>query len=67
MKDFFLEIFNNLLKLNNKDIIIIFDVDGNIWFKFRDVLIALGYTDLDHMIKDIKININNKKLKYDLI
>lgn len=41
--NFFLDIFNQLLKINEDHIFIIFDNDGNIWFKFKDVLKILGY------------------------
>ena len=59
--NFFLDIFNKLLKINDESIMIIFDVDGNIWFKFRDLLNGLGYTDINHTIKDIKISDDNKE------
>ena len=59
--NFFLDIFNKLLKINDESIMIIFDVDGNIWFKFRDLLKGLGYTDINHTIKDIKISDDNKE------
>ena len=58
--NFFLDIFNKLLKINDDSIMIIFDVDSNIWFKFRDLLKALNYTDIDHTITDMKISILNK-------
>ena len=64
--NFFLDIFNKLLKINDDSIMIIFDVNGNIWFKFRDLLKALGYASIDHIMKDIKISINNKKHYSDL-
>lgn len=32
---------------------IIFDINGNIWFGFRDVLIALGYS-IKKAIKKLK-------------
>jgi len=35
--DFFLDIFNQLFTVNEEEIFIIFDIDGNIWFKFKDV------------------------------
>jgi hypothetical protein len=60
--NFFLDVFNKLFKINDKEIIIIFDKEGNIWFKFRDVLLALGYSDILHRIVDMKINIEIKKL-----
>ncbi len=39
--NFFLDIFNQLLKINEQQIFIIFDIDNNIWFKFKDVLKVL--------------------------
>jgi prophage antirepressor-like protein len=57
---FFLDIFNHLLKINNTKIIIIFDEKGNIWFKYRDLLKALGYIDIDHTINKMKISYDNK-------
>ena len=32
--NFFLDIFNKILKINDDTIIIIFDVNNNVWFKF---------------------------------
>ena len=29
---FFMEVFNDILKINNNNVIIIYDTDGNIWF-----------------------------------
>jgi prophage antirepressor-like protein len=64
--DFFLDIFNKLLKINETHIFILFDKQYNIWFKFRDILIALGYTDIKHLMLDMKINSNNKVKYTDL-
>ncbi len=44
--NFFLDIFNKLLKINDESIMIIFDVNGNIWFSMRDIFKSLGYTSL---------------------
>ncbi len=63
---FFLDVFNNLLKLNETEVMIIFDTDGEIWFKFKDILVALEYNDVKHGRADIKIN-NNYKKSYDTI
>lgn len=38
---FFLDIFNQLLKVNDDKIFIVYDTNGNIWFKYRDLLKAL--------------------------
>jgi hypothetical protein len=43
---YFLDVFNKLLKINNNEIIIIFDTDGDIWFGLKDVIRALGYKSL---------------------
>ena len=58
-KTFFLDIFNQLLKVNEDSIFIIFDIKGKIWFKFKDVLKILGYKNL----KDAIFN-NNLSKKY---
>ena len=58
-RTFFLDIFNQLLKVNEVSIFIIFDIKGKIWFKFKDVLKILGYKNL----KDAIFN-NNLSRKY---
>jgi prophage antirepressor-like protein len=57
---FFLDIFNQLLKINENEIFIIYDIDENIWFKYKDLLKALGYSDIDHTINEMKIFDENK-------
>jgi prophage antirepressor-like protein len=64
--NFFLDVFNKLLKINDESIMIIFDVDGNIWFKFRDLLKAFGYTGSLKHTNYIKISSIFKK-QYDII
>jgi prophage antirepressor-like protein len=54
--DFFLDIFNHLLKINEDNILIVFDIDGNIWFSFRDVVKSLGYKNIDNAINTIDVN-----------
>ena len=64
--NFFLDIFNQLLKINEEQIFIIFDINGNIWFKFKDVLKVLGYKNVQDVI--YKNTLDNKyKLKYNSI
>jgi prophage antirepressor-like protein len=58
--NFFLDIFNKLLKINEDNIMIIFDINGDIWFKFKDVLFVLGYSDIKHTISEMNIMKNNK-------
>ena len=58
---FFMEIFNDILKINNNNIIIIYDTDGNIWFGLRDILKVIGYTSLENAMATIDIDVKNKK------
>ena len=61
--NFYLDIFNNILDFNESEVIIIFDIDGNIWFCLADILKMLNYTSIDKTIQ--KININGLyKIKY---
>lgn len=64
--EFFMEIFNEILKLNDNEIVIVYDKEGVIWFGLRDIIKALGYTDISHARQDINIKKNNKK-KYKKI
>ena len=64
--NFFLDIFNKLLKINDDEITILIDDNNVIWFKFRDILKALEYNDIDHGINNLKINKKYKK-KYSKI
>lgn len=64
--NFFLDVFNKLFKIDDKEIMIIFDKEGNVWFKFRDILLALGYNNIDYAINNTKIN-NQNKISYDKI
>lgn len=53
---FFLDIFNQILKYNEKNVMIIFDTNGGIWFKLTDLLRMLGYVDIKHTRNNIVIN-----------
>ena len=55
-KSFFLDIFNQLINYNEKQVMIIFDVDGNVWFKFVDLLRMLGYTTTIDYFERLGIN-----------
>jgi prophage antirepressor-like protein len=61
--NFFLDIFNQLLKINEKQIFIIFDNNGNIWLKFKDVLKALGYKNVKDVIYNNTLD-KQYKLKF---
>ena len=58
---FFLDIFNQLLKVNEENILIIFDSDGEIWFALRDVYKVLGYNNIDKVINKTNIKPENKQ------
>jgi prophage antirepressor-like protein len=53
---FFMEIFNEILKLNDNDIVIIYDKNGDIWFKYKDLLKAIGYESSINQFNIININ-----------
>ena len=56
-----MEIFNEILKINDIEIIIIYDKNNDIWFKLKDILKVLGYTFLLKHTNNININKNNIK------
>jgi len=61
---FFMEIFNNILKINDTNVMIVYDIEGIVWFGLRDIIIALGYKNIENAITKIKMD--NKK-SYDKI
>ena len=63
---FFMGIFDNIIKCNNKEILIIYDKEGEIWFGLRTILQILNYTSIDKTIHNVIINKNNMK-KYQEI
>ena len=63
---FFMEIFNEILKLNDNDIVIVYDNNGDIWFGLRDVVKALEYNNYRNAITKLKISKENIK-KYKVI
>jgi hypothetical protein len=48
---FFLDIWNHLIKINENNIFILFDTDGNIWFGLKDLIKALGYKSLQNIYR----------------
>lgn len=60
---FFLDIFNNLIKYNEKEIFITIDTFNNIWFKMKDIFIVLGYNNARKAVQNMKVN-ENYKTKY---
>ena len=48
-----LEIYENVIEINNKKVIVLFDKARNIWFALPHLLIALGYSTYRDEIKSI--------------
>jgi len=61
-KTFFLDIFNQIFKINDIEIMMIFDVKGKVWFGLRDIYKVLGYANIDKVLN--KTNINSKNKEY---
>jgi len=58
-------IFDNLLKYNDKNVFIIMDIHNNIWFKIKDVLKLLDYTGSNKFTRIKGVNDENIcKMKY---
>lgn len=60
-KSFFLDIFNQILKYGEKEIKIIFDSNGDVWFGLRDTLKVLDYKNYKKALYNIYITKNNQK------
>jgi len=60
-KSFFLDIFNKILKYGEKEISIIFDSNGDVWFGLRDTLKVLDYKNYKKALQNIYISKNNRK------
>lgn len=65
-KVFFLDIFDKILKYGEKEVIIVFDKIGNIWFGLRDILKIMEYKNYKKALYNINISDYNKK-KYNEI
>lgn len=50
------DIYNNLLKFNNTNIIVLFDESHNIWFSYNELLNAIGYKDAKTQRKRIQLD-----------
>jgi prophage antirepressor-like protein len=57
-----MEIFNDILKINNTEICIIYDDYNNIWFGLIDVIKSLDYKNYEKARKNLKINKTNIKI-----
>ena len=59
---FFMDIFNKILKINKREIVIIYDINNNIWFGLRDIIKALDYKNYKKSNNQLKINKINIKI-----
>ena len=57
----FIDLFNNLLKYNEKEVFIVIDKNNQIWFKLKDILKMLNYTNLKKALYSSFIDEKNKK------
>ena len=63
---FFMEILNNILKINENEIMIIYDNDGDIWFGLRDIIKSLGYSNYKKANTKLQITRTNIKKCKDI-
>jgi prophage antirepressor-like protein len=56
-----IDIFNNLLKYNEKEIFIVVDINNQIWFKLKDILKILNYKNLKKALYISSVSDINKK------
>ena len=54
--NFYLDVFNKLLTINEHKIFILFDKNGEIWFGFKDLVLALGYLNSKNAVNRLKID-----------
>ena len=57
----FIDLFNNLLKYNEKEVFIVVDTNNQIWFKLKDIVKLLDYNDHSRTVSRLKLEKNNKK------
>ena len=57
----FIDVFNNLLKYNNQEVFIVVDKYNQIWFKLKDIIKLLGYSNVKKTLYSSIIDKNNKK------
>jgi len=55
-----MKIFNEMIKVNDKEMMIIYDKFGDVWFGLRDLLKILGYVNFEKANANIKVSKQNK-------
>ena len=61
-----IDIYNKILSYNKKEISYEIDIDGNIWFKFIDIINILEYKSKKDTLRD-NVTENNKKMYKNII
>ena len=61
-KTFFLDIFNKILRIGDREIFIIFDIKGEIWLSFKSLVYSLEYSSYTKQLT--KLNIDKNFIKY---
>lgn len=60
------QVYNNLFKFNDSDILLLFDKDNTIWLSFNSILKSIGYSDLKKYKQ--KVTLDDKYFStYELI
>ena len=62
---FIIDIFENLLKYNDKQVFIVLDINNNIWFKMKDIIKVLNYSNTKKAVQSVKVDKKyQQKYKY---
>jgi prophage antirepressor-like protein len=61
-----INVYENLLKYNDKEVFIILDINNEIWFKLKDIFKLLGYINSRKAVQEAQVN-NKYKKKYKYI
>lgn len=64
--EFYLDIFNKLIKINENDVMFIFDENYEIWFGLKDVFKVLGYKGMKNIVSRFKLDDKYKTKFSDL-
>ena len=52
------DIYENVIKFNNVEILILFDDDNNIWFSYNGILESIGYNHIK--MQKMRMKLDNK-------
>lgn len=63
---FVFDILTQVLKYKDSKVKIVFDINGDPWFAFKELMLMFGYTTFAKQTSKIKISIGNKKAYKDL-